>query len=109
MPWKASRVMEEKARFVLEYERDEQTMSGLCVSSSASPGRPGMCGCGGTGRRDRPGCRSLNRAAKRHPNQTAAAIERAVLELRQAHMRWRPRKLKRVSCCKSSSAASTML
>src|ERR1035438_7342529 len=30
MPWKASSVMEEKARFVLEYERDEQTMSELC-------------------------------------------------------------------------------
>ena len=28
MPWKASSVMEEKARFVLEYERDEQSMSG---------------------------------------------------------------------------------
>ena len=42
------------------------------------------------------GLLELNRAAKRHPNQTAAAIEQAVLELRQAHMRWGPRKLKRV-------------
>lgn len=37
-----------------------------------------------------------NRAAQRHPNQTSAAVEQAVLELRQAHMRWGPRKLKRV-------------
>ncbi len=37
-----------------------------------------------------------DRAPARHPNQTAAAIEQLVLELRQAHMRWGPRKLKRV-------------
>ena len=38
----------------------------------------------------------LNRAPRRHPNQTAAGMEEAVLELRQAHMRWGPRKLKRI-------------
>ncbi len=38
----------------------------------------------------------LNRAPQRHPNQTAAAIEEAVLDLRQAHMTWGPRKLKRI-------------
>ena len=30
MPWKTSSVMEEKLRFVYEYERDEQTMRELC-------------------------------------------------------------------------------
>src|SRR6266849_10192828 len=30
MPWKASSVMEQKLRFVLEYEKDEHTMSELC-------------------------------------------------------------------------------
>jgi transposase InsO family protein len=38
----------------------------------------------------------VDRAPLRHPNQTAAAIEEAVLELRQAHMTWGPRKLKRI-------------
>ena len=38
----------------------------------------------------------VNRAPQRHPNQTAAELEQAVLELRQAHMRWGPRKLKRI-------------
>jgi transposase InsO family protein len=37
-----------------------------------------------------------DRRAHGHPNQTAAEIERRVLELRQAHMRWGARKLKRV-------------
>src|SRR6266436_5294858 len=30
MPWKASSGMEERARFIFEYERDEHTMSELC-------------------------------------------------------------------------------
>src|SRR5260370_40581920 len=38
----------------------------------------------------------LNRTARRHGNQTPAEREQAVVELRQAHMRWGPRKLKRV-------------
>jgi transposase-like protein len=31
MPWKVSSVMEEKLRFVFDYERDEQTMTDLCA------------------------------------------------------------------------------
>jgi transposase-like protein len=30
MPWKASSVMEERVRFVVEYEQDERTMTELC-------------------------------------------------------------------------------
>ena len=30
MPWKASSVMEEKVRFVIEYEQDERSMTELC-------------------------------------------------------------------------------
>jgi putative transposase len=30
MPWKASSVMEEKLRFIFEYERKESTMGELC-------------------------------------------------------------------------------
>ncbi len=36
------------------------------------------------------------RAAQRHANQTPHEIEQMVLELRQAHMCWGPRKLKRI-------------
>jgi transposase InsO family protein len=35
-----------------------------------------------------------SRAAHRHGNQTPEGLEQLVLELRQAHMRWGPRKLK---------------
>jgi putative transposase len=95
MPWKTSSVMEEKLRFVFEYQRDEQTMTELCA-------RFGICRDTGYVwlRRFRlhgvQGLVELNRAAERHPNQTPAELERSVLELRQSHMTWGPRKLKRV-------------
>src|SRR6266481_3634698 len=95
MPWKASSVMEEKLRFVFEYERDEQTMTELCQSFGIAREtgyvwlrRYRQAGVAGLAER--------KRAAERHPNQTPAEIEQQVLELRQAHMRWGPRKLKRV-------------
>jgi len=49
MSWKASSVMEEKVRFVVEYERGGQIMTELWESFWISR-KPGLCGCGGTGR-----------------------------------------------------------
>lgn len=87
--------MEEKLRFVFEYERDEPTMTELCrrYGIARETGyvwlrRYRQSGIAGLKERDR--------AAERHPNQTPAEIEQMVLELRQAHMRWGPRKLKRI-------------
>jgi len=88
-------VVDERTRFVLEYERNEQTMTELCeiYEISRETGYYWV-------RRFRQGgleaLQDLSRAAERHPNQTSAAIEAAVLELRRAHMSWGPRKLKRV-------------
>jgi transposase InsO family protein len=87
--------MEEKARFVLEYERDEQSMKELCEGFGVSR-ETGYVWLRRYRAQGLEGLLEINRAAKRHPNQTAAAIEQAVLELRQAHMRWGPRKLKRI-------------
>ncbi len=87
--------MEEKLRFVFDYERDEQTMTELCqrYGIARETGYVWLRRYRGLGVA---GLVELNRAAERHPNQTPAEIEQAVLELRQAHMRWGPRKLKRV-------------
>ena len=87
--------MDEKLRFVFEYERDEEPMKALCARFGVSRG---------TGyvwlRRYRQygleGLVEVNRAPERHPNQTAAWNEEAVLGLRQAHTTWGPRKLKRI-------------
>lgn len=95
MPWKASSVVDERTRFVLEQEGGRWTMTELCEIYGVSRQ---------TGyewwRRYREGgveaLRDLRRAPHRHPNQTGEEIEAAVLQLRQAHMCWGPRKLKRV-------------
>ena len=87
--------MDEKIRFVIEYERDEQTMTDLCSTFGISR----ECGYTWLRRYRQKGVAGLvevDRAALSHPNQTPVAIEAAVLELRQAHMRWGPRKLKRI-------------
>lgn len=87
--------MEEKLRFVFEYELGEHTMTELCqrYEIARETGyvwvrRYRAAGWAGLVER--------NRAAHRHANQTPEEIERMVLERRQAHMRWGPRKLKRV-------------
>ncbi len=95
MPWRASSVMEEKLRFVYEYERDEESMRELC-SRFAISRETGYVWLRRYRQQGAAGLVELNRAPRHHPNQTSLAIEEAVLGLRQAHMRWGPRKLKRV-------------
>jgi len=95
MPWKVSSVMEEKLRFVFEYERGERSMSELCQRYGVSR----ETGYVVLRRYRAAGVAGLvehRRAAQRHANQTPEEIEQMVLELRQAHMRWGPRKLKRI-------------
>jgi transposase InsO family protein len=95
MAWKTSSVMDEKLRFVFEYERDEQTMGDLCASFGISR-ETGYVWLRRFRQYGVKGLVELNRAPRYHPNQTAGEVERAVLELREAHMTWGPRKLKRI-------------
>jgi len=95
MPWKTSSVMEEKLRFVYEYERDEETMRELCSRHGISR----ETGYVWLRRYRAQGARGLveqDRAPRHHRNQSPPEIEQAVLEVREAHMRWGPRKLKRI-------------
>jgi transposase InsO family protein len=95
MAWKTSSVMDEKIRFVIEYERGEETMRHLCAAFGISR----ETGYVWLRRYQRDGVQGLvemNRGPRRHPNQSDESVERAVLELRQAHMRWGPRKVKHI-------------
>jgi transposase InsO family protein len=95
MPWKASSVMDERTRFVLEHERKMYTMTELCEIYDIAR----ETGYYWLRRYQQGGLEALqdrDRAPERHRNQTPEGIEGAVLELRRAHMRWGPRKLKRV-------------
>src|ERR1700716_2144000 len=95
MSWKASSVMEEKVRFVFEYEQDEHTMTELCRSYGIAR-ETGYVWLRRYREHGLEGLVELKRAAQRHGNQTPPEREQAVVELRQAHMGWGPRKLKRV-------------
>jgi putative transposase len=95
MPWKASSVMDERMRFVLEHERGLCTMTELCEIYDIAR----ETGYYWLRRYQQGGLEALqdrDRAPERHPNQTPERIQEAVIELRRAHMTWGPRKLKRV-------------
>jgi len=87
--------MEEKLRFVYEYEGDERTMRELCEAFEIAR-ETGYVWLRRYRQLGAAGLVELNRAARRHPNQTPVEREQRVMELRQAHMRWGPRKLKRI-------------
>src|SRR3979409_193928 len=95
MPWKASSVMEEKVRVVLEYEQGERTMTELCQGYGIAR-ETGYVWLRRYRERGVEGLVELNRAALRHGNQMPAETGQWVVALLQAHVRWGPGKLKRV-------------
>ena len=95
MPWKVSGVVEKRKQFVEEWLSEQWTITELCARHGISR----QAGYNTWARYQREGWAGLeeqSRAPHRHPNQTAPAIEEQIVELRQEHMRWGPRKLKAV-------------
>lgn len=94
MPWMESCAVDQRIRFVIEYERDEVSMSELCrkYGISRKTGYKWLARALKEGL-DRLGDRS--RAPHRHPNQTSPEIEQAVVVLRAEHPTWGPKKLLR--------------
>jgi transposase InsO family protein len=87
--------MEEKLRFIFEYDLRERSMTDLCQRYEIAR----ETGYVWLRRYRAAGVAGLvehSRAAHRHGNQTPEELEQSVLELRQAHMRWGPRKLKHI-------------
>src|SRR5713226_2182742 len=95
MPWKTSSVMEEKLRFVFEHELQERCMTELCERYEITR-QTGYVWLRRYREAGVAGLMEQSRAAHRHRNQMPEEIEQRVLGLRQAHMRWGPRKLKRI-------------
>src|SRR6266849_2609286 len=81
MPWKASSVMDEKLRFVFEYELGERSMTELCqrYEITRETGYVWLRRCRRAGVA---GLIEHSRAAYRHGNQTPEDLEQMVLELR---------------------------
>ncbi len=93
MPWRVTDVVDERTRFVLEYEGGSFTMAELCriygiarktgyqwVDRYAVEGMVGMV--------DR------RYGAVHHPNQTASRIEEQIVQLKQSHPSWGAKKLR---------------
>src|SRR5260370_35297753 len=95
MPWKTSSVMEEKLRFVFEHELQERTMTELCERYEITR-QTGYVWLRRYREAGVAGLMEHSRAAHRHGNQMPEETEQRVLELRQPHMRWGPRHLKRL-------------
>jgi len=87
--------MEEKLRFVFEHERQERTMTELCERYEITR-QTGYVWLRRYREAGAAGLAEQSRAAHRHHNQMPEEIEQQVLGLRQAHMRWGPRKLKHI-------------
>jgi len=95
MPWKVSGVVEKRKQFMEVWLSKEWTMTELCLRHEISR----QAGYNTIARYQREGWLGLeeqSRAPRRHPNQTSEKIEQQIVEQRQAHMRWGPRKLKAV-------------
>jgi transposase InsO family protein len=93
MPWKVSGVLEQRTRFVFDYQTGLYTMAELCRVYEIS--RP--TGYKWVERRQQDGMEGLkdrSRAPERHPNQTSRKVEEQILELRRKHPSWGAKKLK---------------
>jgi len=95
MPWKVSGVVEERARFVLEYQKGQVSMAELCRVHNIAR-KTGYKIWGRFEAAGLDGLKDRSRAPHAHPNAVAEELEAEILELRRAHMRWGPRKLKAV-------------
>src|ERR1700693_5901877 len=93
MPWKVSGVVEKRRLFVEQWLSEEWTMTELCGRHGISrqAGYNTLARYQGAGWK---GLEARSRAPRAHPNQMSGETEQQIVELRQAHMRWGPRKLK---------------
>lgn len=92
MPWKATSVREERARFIERWQEGREDFSRLCQSFGVSRKTAYLW----VRRFETGGWEGLNdrsRAPLRSPTRTARDVEELVVEARQAHMTWGPRKL----------------
>lgn len=92
MPWRETCAMDERMRFIVEYERGEAEMAAVCRAHGISR----KTGYKWLGRYREGGMVALaerSRAPRRRPGMTEPAVEERILAARGAHPTWGPRKL----------------
>lgn len=93
MPWKATDVVDERTRFVLEYDSADYTMAELCRIYGIAR----KTGYEWVNRYEVEGLSGLEDrryGARTHPNQTDVGIEEQILQLKYAHPSWGAKKLR---------------
>ena len=92
MPWRNICPMEERDRFIEDWLEDELSMTELCAHFGVSR-KTGYKWIGRFREKGGLGLSDASRAPRTHPNATRAAMEARVLDFRQRHPLWGPRKL----------------
>lgn len=94
MPWTETCAMEQRTRFIMEYELSELPMRALCRKYGISPktGYKWLHRVRKYGLEA--GLRDRSRAPHRRPNQVRLELEEAIVAVRLAHPTWGPRKLR---------------
>ena len=95
MPWQETGVLEERIRFIHDWQKQEDSMAELCRRYGISR----RVGYKWLRRYQQSGLEALqdqSRAAQRRPNQTPVAIEERIVALRGQHGHWGPTTLKEV-------------
>src|SRR4051794_7703992 len=92
MPWKETRVPDERLRFVLACLDDDDSMAAVCRRFGVSR-RVGYKWLARYKEDGPPGLGERSRAPLSSPHRVDADVERRVLSLRADHPTWGPRKL----------------
>lgn len=87
MPWKEHGVMEERFRFIEEWNSGEFGLAELCRFYGISRGT-GYKWIGRYVAQGLEGLRDLSRAPHRHPNEISQEIEEQVIAVRERHPTW---------------------
>jgi transposase len=93
MPWKVMDVVDERTRFVLEYDSGSFTMAELCRIYGIAR-KTGYVWVERYEAEGLAGLQDRRYGAGNHPNQTDSGIEEQIVQLKQVHPSWGAKKLR---------------
>src|SRR5262245_40199858 len=93
MPWHETHVMDERMSFIVDWQRDEQSVAALCRQYGVSR-KTGYKWIGRYRASGVDGLKDHSSAAHCHPNQVVASAIDAVIAVRAKHPSWGPKKIK---------------
>src|SRR5580704_14772876 len=93
MGWKETCVMEERFKFIQEYQNEEDSFAELCRRYGVSR-KTGYKWVERYGAEGIDGLRDQSRAADYHPNEVLKEVGDEVLKMRRRHPHWGPAKLR---------------